>query len=79
MVAEKRQLVNIKGVKDGLLITLGEGEWKDLEQSLLQTIEERAGFLKGARVALDVGPHVMHVRELSNLRYPTKGLSCGPC
>lgn len=69
MVAEKRQLVNIKGIKDGLLITLGEGEWKELEQALLQTIEERAGFLKGARVALDVGPHVMHVRELSSLRF----------
>lgn len=68
MVAEKRQLVNIKGVKDGLLITLGEGDWKDLEQELLQTIEERAGFLKGARVALDVSHHVMHVREMSSLR-----------
>lgn len=68
MVAKKRQVVNIKGVKDGLLITLGEGEWRELEQALLQTVEERAGFLKGARVALDVGHHVMHVRELSSLR-----------
>jgi septum site-determining protein MinC len=68
MVAEKRQLVNIKGVKDGLLVTLGEGDWKELEQALLQTFEERSAFLKGGRVALDVGPHVMHVRELSSLR-----------
>ena len=68
MVAEKRQSVNIKGIKDGLLITLGEGDWKDLELSLLQTIDERAGFLKGARVVLDVAHHVLHVRELSSLR-----------
>lgn len=68
MIGEKRQLVNIKGIKDGLLITLGEGDWPELEAALLATIEERSGFLKGARVALDVGHHVLHVRELSSLR-----------
>ena len=68
MVVEKRLTVNIKGIKDGLLITLGEGEWPELETALFNTIEERAGFLKGARVALDVGHHVLHVRELSTLR-----------
>lgn len=68
MVAEKRQVVNIKGVKDGLLITLGDGEWADLEGALMQTVEERAGFLKGARVAVDVGHHILHVREMSWLR-----------
>jgi septum site-determining protein MinC len=68
MIVEKRQIVNIKGIKDGLLITLGEGEWPELEAALFHTIEERSGFLKGARVALDVGHHVLHVRELSTLR-----------
>jgi septum site-determining protein MinC len=68
MIGERRQLVNIKGIKDGLLITLGEGEWAELEAALLTTVEERAGFLKGARVALDVGPHILHVRALSSLR-----------
>jgi septum site-determining protein MinC len=68
MVAERRQTVNIKGIKDGLLITLGEGEWPELEAALLQTIEDRAGFLKGARVALDVNHHILHVREMSGLR-----------
>jgi septum site-determining protein MinC len=68
MIVEKRQIVNIKGIKDGLLITLGEGEWSELERALFDTIEERSGFLKGARVALDVGHHVLHVREMSLLR-----------
>ncbi len=68
MVAERRQIVNIKGIKDGLLITLGEGEWPELEASLMRTIDERAGFLNGARVALEVGRHVLHVREMSSLR-----------
>lgn len=68
MVVEKRQSVNIKGIKDGLLVTLGEGEWPELEAALLRTIEERASFLKGARVALEVSHHVLHVREMSTLR-----------
>jgi septum site-determining protein MinC len=68
MVAERRQTVNIKGIKDGLLITLGEGEWPELEAALVRTIEERSGFLNGARVAIEVGRHVLHVREMSSLR-----------
>jgi septum site-determining protein MinC len=68
MIVEKRQTVNIKGIKDGLLISLGEGEWADLESALFATLAERSGFLKGARVALDVGSQVLHVRELSALR-----------
>jgi septum site-determining protein MinC len=68
MIVEKRPVVNIKGIKDGLLITLGEGEWPELESALLNTIDERSGFLKGARVALDVGSNVLHVREMSSLR-----------
>jgi septum site-determining protein MinC len=68
MVAERRQAVNIKGIKDGLLITLGEGEWHELDAALMQTIADRAGFLKGARVAIDVNSQILHVRELSSLR-----------
>ena len=68
MVAERRQAVNIKGIKDGLLITLGEGEWPELEAELFRTIEDRSGFLKGARVAVEVSTHVLHVREMSTLR-----------
>ena len=58
MVMDKRVNVQIKGIRDGLLVTLGEGEWPDLQSSLLSRIQERAAFFQGARVALDVGNHI---------------------
>jgi septum site-determining protein MinC len=60
--------LQIKGIKEGLLVTLGEGEWGDLQTNLLAHIQERASFFIGARVALDVGNHILRVVELSGLR-----------
>lgn len=68
MVAEKRVNVQIKGVRDGLLITLGDGDWAELQSGLLSHIQERAGFFQGARVALDVGNHILHAAEMGALR-----------
>jgi hypothetical protein len=34
MVNNKQLSVQIKGVKDGLLITLGEGSWAELQAAL---------------------------------------------
>lgn len=58
----------IKGINDGLLITLGEGEWPELREHLLRNIEERSAFFQGARVALDVGSHTLKAAELGALR-----------
>ncbi|HVP21391.1 MAG TPA: septum site-determining protein MinC [Anaerolineaceae bacterium] len=60
--------LQIKGVRDGLLISLVEGEWSELQAMLLQHIHERATFFKGARVALDVGNHILRAAELGGLR-----------
>jgi septum site-determining protein MinC len=68
MNTEKRVNVQIKGVRDGLLVTLGDGEWGELQSALLGHIQERAAFFQGARVALDVGNHILHAAELGNLR-----------
>ncbi len=68
MLNERRQTVQIKGVKDGLLVTLGDGAWADLEVALLQAIEERSGFFRGAKVALDVGNHILRAAEMGALR-----------
>jgi septum site-determining protein MinC len=68
MIEEKKLNLQIKGVRDGLLISLGEGEWSGLQENLLQHIQERATFFKGARVALDVGNHILKAVELGGLR-----------
>jgi septum site-determining protein MinC len=58
----------IKGLRDGLLITLGQGEWSVLEPALLAHIGAQQAFFRGARVALDVGIQPLRVNELSALR-----------
>lgn len=63
-----RSNINLKGIKDGLLITLGEGEWPELRAALLEHISNQAEFLHGARLALDVGNQVLKAAELGGLR-----------
>jgi septum site-determining protein MinC len=58
----------IKGINDGLLVTLGEGEWPTLREHLVLNIQERSAFFQGARLALDVGNHVLKAAELGALR-----------
>lgn len=76
MLNERRQM-QIKGIKDGLLVTLGEGEWADLEAAFLAHVEEKAAFFQGARIALDVGNHILRAAELGGLRdrLSSKGIS----
>lgn len=68
MVSEKHLSVQIKGVRDGLLVTLGDGEWGELQTALVSHIQERASFFQGARLALDVGNHILHAADMGNLR-----------
>ncbi len=68
MIEEKKTAFQIKGVRDGLLITLSEGDWPGRQEDLLRHIQERASFFTGARVALDVGNHILHAAELGALR-----------
>lgn len=69
--------MQIKGIKDGLLVTLGEGDWAELESTLLAHVEEKAAFFQGARVAIDVGNHIVRAAELGALRdrLSSKGIS----
>jgi septum site-determining protein MinC len=68
MVNDRRVNVQNKGIRDGLLVTLGEGEWPELQSALIAHIEERATFFQGARLALDVGNHILHAAEMGALR-----------
>ncbi|HBX68132.1 MAG TPA: septum site-determining protein MinC, partial [Chloroflexi bacterium] len=61
-------LVTIKGIREGLLITLTEGEWPVLEEALLQRIDQQANFLKGAQLTLDVGNQILKAADIGHLR-----------
>lgn len=61
--------ITIKGIKDGLLVTInGAGEWREAAPALLTRLDETADFFKGARVALEVGTRAISAAELGRLR-----------
>jgi septum site-determining protein MinC len=60
--------VTIKGIREGLLVTLSEGEWPDLENALLDHVDHQSAFLKGAQLTLDVGNQILKAAEIGRLR-----------
>jgi septum site-determining protein MinC len=69
MAAERMgPAVKVKGIKEGLLVTFGQGEWETLVGELLKYLDQQAEFLRGGRLALDVGNHVLKAVEMSRLR-----------
>jgi septum site-determining protein MinC len=60
--------LEIKGVREGLLITIPEGDWREVRPELLATIDERAEFFQGARIALEVDRSELRASELGSLR-----------
>jgi len=72
MIQPKRMaessLVQIKGIRDGLLVSLGEAGWPVAQRALLERIEAQPDFFKGARLSLDVGAQALKSPELTALR-----------
>jgi septum site-determining protein MinC len=60
--------VQMKGIRDGILVTLGEGTWPEIRAAFLEQVTSQADFLKGARLAVDVGNHILRAAELGHLR-----------
>lgn len=67
-MSDSQSLVQIKGLRDGLLVSLGNAGWDELRAALMEQIEARGSFFQGARVAIDVGSQIFRVNELSELR-----------
>ncbi len=66
---EKRPKIQIKGIREGLLISVGdEGTWTEVQQTLLEHIDSQLEFLRGAKLALEVGNHVIKAAEMGHLR-----------
>jgi septum site-determining protein MinC len=61
-------LVQIKGLRDGLLVSLHDAAWEDQRSALLMQMDQQPSFFQGARLALDVGSQVLHVNEMVELR-----------
>lgn len=60
--------VSIKGTKDGLLVTLGEGDLASILGELEARLGNTAWFFKGAQVALDVGRRELSIEEIERIQ-----------
>ena len=68
-MAEAAPKIDIKGIREGLLVSIGDGaSWETAEAALLNAIGKQADFFNGARVALDVGARPLKAAQLGKLR-----------
>lgn len=65
---ETNSLIQIKGLRDGLLVSLDDAPWEEQRSALILQVDSQPDFFKGARLALDVASQVLHVNELVELR-----------
>jgi septum site-determining protein MinC len=65
---ETHSLIQIKGLRDGLLVSLDDAPWQEQLTALLTQIDAQPSFFQGARLALDVASQVLRVNDLVELR-----------
>lgn len=67
-MSDANSLVQIKGLRDGLLVSLDDASWEEQRVALLAQVDSQPSFFQGARLALDVASQVLRVNELVELR-----------
>lgn len=65
---ETNSMIQIKGLRDGLLVSLDDAPWAEQLAALMARVDAQPSFFQGARLALDVASQILHVNELVNLR-----------
>ncbi len=58
----------IKGIGDKLVVSVPEGEWASVLSELMQALDERGDFLRGAKIALQLEDRELSAAELGALR-----------
>jgi septum site-determining protein MinC len=61
-------MIQIKGLRDGLLVSLDDAPWETQLAALMAQVDSQPSFFQGARLALDVASQVLNVNELVDLR-----------
>jgi septum site-determining protein MinC len=69
--------VQIKGIKDGILVTVRANDWDTINDALQEKIGEQEAFFQGAKIALDIGDQLVSAAQLGRLRdvLSEKGIS----
>ena len=60
--------IEIKGLRDGILVEISSGKWESRKHALLDHITNNKQFFEGGRLALDVGSHRLKTDDLVALR-----------
>ncbi len=60
--------MEIKGIKEGILITLAGKDWQEAITGLVEKIEENQAFFQGAQLVVDVGHEVLGSKALNALK-----------
>ena len=60
--------LKVKGINDGLLMTLPNASWDECCEAVRETIGENAAFYTGANLFLDAGDLDVRVVEITSLR-----------
>jgi len=60
--------IAIKGIRQGLLVTFGEGGWSSLMTALKAHLGENPAFFRGGRMAIDVGERRLTSAEIEEVR-----------
>lgn len=67
MVQQIDEQLHIKGINNGLLISIGSFSYADFLAKLEQMLPEKQAFIQGSRVAVDVGAMKLNSRHLSEI------------
>jgi septum site-determining protein MinC len=65
---ETNSPIQIKGLRDGLLVSLDDAPWEEQLAALISQVDAQPSFFQGARLALDVASQVLRVDDLVSLR-----------
>jgi septum site-determining protein MinC len=65
--------IQIKGISDGLLVTLRENPWNEAKKLVISRIDEKETFFQGAKIALDVGSLSLKAADLGKFRDELSG------
>lgn len=60
--------MEIKGIKEGILVTLQGLDWQKARKALIEKIEERKDFFQGAQLVLDIENTIIREKEIEHLR-----------
>jgi len=65
---ETHSHLQIKGLRDGLLVSLDDAPWNEQFAALITQVDSQPSFFQGARLAVDVASQVLRVNDMVELR-----------